>query len=98
MSKFLRGKVLNVLRDKTIAVAIERKFQHPKGGKLINRIKRVHVHDQYNVCKPGDEVSIKYTRPISKTKHHILATIIKHTQSSSLNNQKQDIHQPNSEL
>ena len=69
MSKrVLKGKVVSSKSNKTIVVAVVRKFQHPFFGKVISRTKKYHVHDEKNKFKEGDTVEIAECAPISKKK------------------------------
>ncbi|EXF58447.1 30S ribosomal protein S17 [Acinetobacter sp. 1294596] len=62
--------------DKSIVVLIERRVQHPLYGKLIRRSTKLHAHDENNVAKLGDLVTIKESRPISKTKSWTLVEVV----------------------
>ena len=66
--KILKGKVVKNNRSKTITVLVERKYQHPVLKKVIKTKKKYHVHDEKNLLKVGDKVSIIETKPISKQK------------------------------
>ena len=70
------GKVISVKMDKTIVVAIEDNVKHPLYGKIIKRTKKLHAHDENNVCSVGDKVEVMETRPLSKTKRWRLVEII----------------------
>ena len=70
------GKVISVKMDKTIVVAIEDNVKHPLYGKIIKRTKKLHAHDENNVCGIGDKVEVMETRPLSKTKRWRLVEII----------------------
>lgn len=70
------GKVVSVKMDKTIVVAIEDNVKHPLYGKIIKRTKKLHAHDENNVCGVGDKVEVMETRPLSKTKRWRLVEII----------------------
>lgn len=72
----LTGKVVSDKMDKSIVVLIERRVQHPLYGKLIRRSTKLHAHDENNVAKVGDVVSIKESRPISKTKSWTLVEVV----------------------
>lgn len=54
--------------NKTIVVKVTRRVKHPLYGKIITKSTKLHVHDEDNLCKEGDEVVIAETRPISKMK------------------------------
>jgi small subunit ribosomal protein S17 len=74
--KILTGLVVSTKRDKTITVKVERKAMHPKYKKYITRSTKLHAHDEANICSEGDVVSIRESRPISKTKTWQLVGIV----------------------
>ena len=66
--RILTGTVVSDKTDKTVTVLVERRVKHPLYGKIIQRSKRYHAHDEGNEFKTGETVRIEETRPISKTK------------------------------
>lgn len=64
----LKGTVVSDKNDKTIVVNVLRRFKHPKYAKFINATKKYHAHDESNVAKVGDVVTIIESRPYSKNK------------------------------
>ena len=62
------GVVVSNKMDKTVIVAVERTFAHPLYKKVMKKITKLAAHDEKNECKPGDQVLIVETRPLSKTK------------------------------
>ena len=70
------GLVVSNKMDKTVVVAIEDNVKHPLYGKIIKRTKKLHAHDENNVCGVGDKVEVMETRPLSKTKRWRLVEII----------------------
>ena len=64
----LTGRVVSDKMDKTVTVLVERKVKHPLIGKVIVKSNKFHAHDEENVCKEGDLVTITESRPLSKTK------------------------------
>ena len=66
--KILNGMVVSDKGDKSITVVVERKYQHPILQKVVKKKKKYRVHDEKNLFKKGDKVSIIESRPISKTK------------------------------
>ena len=72
----LTGRVVSDKMDKSIVVLIERRVQHPLYGKLIRRSTKLHAHDENNTAKIGDVVTIKESRPISKTKAWALVEVV----------------------
>lgn len=72
-----KGKVLTgiVVSDKmkdTVVVEVQSYTKHPRYGKYIRSEKRYKVHDEGNLCKVGERVTIRETRPISKHKSFIV--------------------------
>ncbi|HNS14331.1 MAG TPA: 30S ribosomal protein S17 [Syntrophorhabdaceae bacterium] len=75
--KKMTGIVVKDKMDKTIVVEVEKVLLHPKYHKYLKRKKRYKVHDEKNICKMGDVVSIIEARPISKDKRWLLKEIVK---------------------
>ena len=72
----LTGKVVSDKMEKSIVVLIERRVQHPLYGKSIRSSTKLHAHDENNTAKIGDVVTIKESRPVSKTKSWTLVEVI----------------------
>lgn len=72
--RILEGNVVSAKNDKTITVLVERRFMHPMYKKYIKSTSKYTAHDEANVAKEGDRVSIIECRPISKTKRWALVT------------------------
>lgn len=70
------GTVVSDKMQKTIVVAITRRFQHSTYKKYVRDQKHYKVHDEENTCRVGDRVLIVETRPISKHKRWRLQEII----------------------
>ncbi len=70
--RVLQGTVVSDKNDKTVVVLVERRFTHPLFKKTVRRSKKYKAHDDMNLCKVGDQVSIEETRPISKDKTWIV--------------------------
>ncbi|HKW47219.1 MAG TPA: 30S ribosomal protein S17 [Gemmatimonadaceae bacterium] len=70
------GVVVSDKMQKTVVVAIERRYQHPVYNKMVTRTKRVKAHDEENAAKSGDTVRIMETRPLSKDKRWRVVEII----------------------
>jgi len=75
-ARTITGKVVSDKMDKSITVLIERRIKHPVYGKMIRRSTKLHAHDENNVCKAGDVVTIKECRPLSKTKAWTLVAVV----------------------
>ena len=70
------GVVSSDMRDKTLAVDVERLVRHPLFGRVMKRKARLVAHDENNEAKIGDLVEVMETRPLSKTKRWRLTRII----------------------
>ncbi len=64
----LTGVVVSDKADKTITVKIERKVKHPTYSKIMKRSTKVHAHDEENIARIGDVVTVEECRPYSKSK------------------------------
>ncbi|MQA90678.1 MAG: 30S ribosomal protein S17 [Gemmatimonas sp.] len=62
------GKVVSDKMDKTVVVAVQRRYAHPLYGKQVTRTKKYHAHDESNDYNVGDVVKIVETRPLSRLK------------------------------
>lgn len=69
------GTVISDKGDKSITVRVERRVKHPIYGKYVRRSGKVRAHDEHNQCKVGDVVTVRASRPYSKTKTFVLASI-----------------------
>ena len=70
--RVLQGVVVSDKNNKTIVVQVERRYTHPLLKKTVRRTKKYHAHDEKNVHKIGDNVSIEETAPISRNKRWIV--------------------------
>jgi small subunit ribosomal protein S17 len=62
------GKVISDKMEKTIVVAVQDSYKHPKYGKIMKRTYKLKAHDEQNECGIGDTVRVMETRPLSKDK------------------------------
>ena len=69
--RLLSGTVVSSKNNKSIVVEVTRRVKHKLYKKIVKRVKRYHAHDEANVYKIGDNVTIQETRPISKMKSWI---------------------------
>lgn len=72
MAKTLTGYVTSDVRDKTITVTVSSRQTHPLYGKQYTVSRKYTAHDPNNEAGKGDKVTIRETRPISKTKSFVL--------------------------
>jgi small subunit ribosomal protein S17 len=72
----LTGQVVSTKMDKTIAVVIERRVEHPIYKKYMRKSTKLLAHDENSECKEGDTVAIEECRPLSKRKAWRLQRVI----------------------
>lgn len=71
----LTGIVTRANMPKTIMVEVSRDHRHPLYEKVLRSSKKYLVHDEIG-CRPGDEVVIVESKPISKRKRFVVQEII----------------------
>ena len=81
--KSLTGTVVSSKMQKTIAVVVERLVKHPQYGKYVRRTTKLLAHDESNVSREGDLVSIAECRPYSKRKAWRLVEVLRRAEASS---------------
>ena len=64
-----------VTQDKTITVTVSTKRNDPLYKKRVGYSKKYYAHDENNIAKVGDTVTIMACRPMSKTKRFRLVSI-----------------------
>ena len=70
--RLLFGKVVSSKSDKSIVVEVIRRVKHKLYKKIIKKVKKYHAHDEANIYKIGDNVTIQEVKPISKMKTWIV--------------------------
>ena len=78
----IQGVVVSDKNDKTIVVLVETHKKHSKYGKRVKYGKKYYAHDESNVAKVGDTVTIMETRKLSATKRWRLVSIDKKAELS----------------
>jgi len=71
------GEVISNKMAKTIVVRVQRRFPHPKFKKIVTAYKKFYAHDEKGEARPGDQVRIIETRPLSKLKRWRLVEVVK---------------------
>lgn len=71
------GIVVSDKPQKTIVVAVQIRYQHPKYGKTLIKTKRYMAHDEMDTCKTGDLVLLQESAPFSKHKKWVFKEMIK---------------------
>ena len=74
--KTVIGVVSSRSGDKSIKVVVPFKTPHPRYHKVVNRQTVLHVHDEKNETKVGDQVEIMETRPISRLKRWRVVAVL----------------------
>jgi small subunit ribosomal protein S17 len=74
-ARTVSGRVVSNKMNKSITVLVERRVKHPVYGKYVTKSSKLHAHDESNECMPGDLVTVKEVRPISKTKTWALVSV-----------------------
>ena len=70
------GMVTSDKVSKTRKVIFEYLSKHPKYNKYVKRQTVLHVHDEKNESRVGDQVEVMSCRPISKMKTYRLVRIV----------------------
>jgi small subunit ribosomal protein S17 len=79
MAKTLSGIVTSDKANKTITVTVTSRETHPIYGKLYSVNRKYMAHDEKNIAKKGDKVTISEVRPLSKRKSFNLVEVIEKT-------------------
>ncbi len=66
--RVMEGRVVSDKMDKTVTVLVERRTMHPIYKKYVKQSVKYSAHDEANVFRIGDFVSIEECAPISKRK------------------------------
>lgn len=82
MAKTLTGIVTSDAANKTITVTVVSRETHPVYGKQYTVSRKYAAHDEENIAKIGDKVTISETRPVSKRKSFKLDTILEKSRGS----------------
>jgi small subunit ribosomal protein S17 len=80
VERTMQGVVVKAKADKTVSVSVERVVQHQEYRKIIKKKTVFLAHDEEKKCKPGDLVTIKPVRPISKRKRWLVIAVKSVTQ------------------
>ena len=71
----LEGVVVSTKNSNTIVVNVTRRFKDLDYSKFVNKTKNYHAHDQEQVAKNGDRVTIIESKPFSKLKKWQLVSV-----------------------
>ena len=73
----ISGVVISDKNDKTIVVLVETYKRHAKYGQGVKYAQKYYAHDEENIAKVGDTVTIMEARKLSATKRFRLVSIDK---------------------
>ena len=76
LRKTQTGIVISDKMDKTVVVRVDRLVKHHAYKKYVRRRANYAAHDENNVCRLGDRVVLRETRPVSKTKRWRVSQIL----------------------
>ena len=71
------GIVVSDKMNDTRIVAVSDRIVHKRYKKVITRTKRYVVHDSQFNAGIGDQVRIRETKPLSKTKNWVLISVLR---------------------
>ena len=86
VERTLQGVVVTAKAEKTVTVSVERVIQHAMYGKTIKKKTTFLAHDEAKACKPGDIVTIRPVRPLSKRKRWLVIRVVPVTQKIEVPN------------
>ena len=72
----LTGTVVSDKMEKTVVVAVARQVRHSVYGKIQRRTSTFVAHNEDNVAKMGDTVSIVESRPLSRRKRWVVTQVV----------------------
>lgn len=81
--KMRTGRVTSNKMDKTVAVALVRRYQHPLYKKVVRKTKKILAHDERNSCNVGDVVQVIETRPLSRQKRWRVQAVVSAVQPAN---------------
>jgi small subunit ribosomal protein S17 len=89
----LTGVVTRAKLAKTVTVRVDQSFRHPLYQKVVRKSKDYLVHDEQG-CRPGDQVRIVESRPISRRKRWAIETILTRASEAAVAARAQEIVEP----
>jgi small subunit ribosomal protein S17 len=72
----LTGTVVSDKMEKTVVVAVARQVRHSVYGKIQRRTSTFVAHNEDNVAKMGDTVSIVESRPLSRRQRWVVTQVV----------------------
>lgn len=71
-----QGVVVRAVLPKTVTVRVERRFRHPRVGRVVRVMRKLLAHDERGLAQEGDTVVIEETRPLSRRKRFRIAQVL----------------------
>ena len=71
------GTVVSAKMDKTVVVLVDKPVMHQLYKRSLKRSSKFRAHDEKNLCREGDIVSLISSRPLSKSKRWRVREILK---------------------
>jgi len=75
--RLLDGTVVSTKMQKTVVVSVERSRQHPLYKKIVRTHKKYLAHDEDEICREGDVVRIRESRPLSRRKRWRVVEVLR---------------------
>lgn len=75
-NRTITGRVSSSQSGKSITVTVERLAPHPLYGKYVRKTTSLRAHDESGCVREGDLVTLKPSRPISKTKSWLVVKVV----------------------
>lgn len=97
MKKTITGVVTSNKMDKTVVVLVERNYRHKLYGKVVKESKKYKAHTEEATIEVGDKVTIRETRPLSKTKRFEVTSVEKRVQPEEVQTKKKTTKAPKKE-
>ena len=72
----VQGVVVSDKMQKSVVVAVERRVQHDVYSKIQKRTTTFLAHNENDVAKVGDTVTIAETRPMSRRKRWTITRVV----------------------
>lgn len=89
----LSGVVTTARLQKTITVRVDQSYRHPLYQKVVRKSKDYLVHDE-QACRPGDQVRIVESRPISKRKRWAVEAVLERASEAEVVASQETIVEP----
>ncbi|MBI2573222.1 30S ribosomal protein S17 [Candidatus Woesearchaeota archaeon] len=77
--EFLTGVVIKKDTNRSATIEWHNSISVPKYERFTTKRSRIRVHNPASInAQVGDQVRVARTRPLSKTKHHVIIQVLRH--------------------